>query len=200
MSYTILPNRDTMADRGQSNIGGRDLKRAARRAVSRLDGETQVQQGPDHHGDEARLWLQLMSCSSLIETEIRQRLRDRFDFSPARFDLLAQLARSKAGLALSDVSKLMMVSQSNVTALTNHLIRTGHIRRMPSPTDRRVQIISLTAAGRAAFKKMAAQRAKWVGEMFANIPANRRAVLAQDLARLKQWVASSITCDGPRSR
>jgi DNA-binding MarR family transcriptional regulator len=195
-----------MADRGQSSFGGQDLKKAARRVVSRLDGHAhvpqgpQVPQGPAHHGDEARLWLQLMSCSALIETEIRQRLRDRFDFSPARFDLLAQLARSKAGLALSDVSKLMMVSQSNITALTNHLIRTGHIRRTPSATDRRVQIISLTAAGRAAFKKMEAQRTKWVGEMFANIPANRRAVLAQDLARLKQWVASSITCDGPRSR
>ena len=108
-----------------------------------------------------------MSCSALIDSEIRQRLREQFDFSPARFDLLAQLAQSKSGLALSDVSKLMKVSQSNVTALTSQLIRSGHIRRTTSPTDRRVQIISLTSAGRAAFRKMDSQRTKWVAELFA---------------------------------
>ena len=168
------------------------MRKPARRIVSRPNGKAGESEGLAHRGDEARLWLQLMSCSALIDTEIRQRLRDRFDFSPARFDLLAQLAQSKAGLALSDVSRLMLVSQSNVTSLTNHLIRSGHIRRTTSPTDRRVQIISLTSAGRAAFRKMDLQRTKWVAELFANIPANRRAILAHDLARLKQWVASSI--------
>lgn len=175
------------------------MRSTGQRAVSRFVSEAGVSEAMDCHGDAARLWLQLMACSSLIETEIRHRLRDQFDFSPSRFELLAQLAQSKTGMALSDVSKQMMVSQSNITSLTNHLIQSGHIRRTTSPTDRRVQIISLTAAGRSVFRKMASQRAKWVVELFAQIPAKNREILVKDLAGLKQCVANAIG-DRPRNR
>jgi DNA-binding MarR family transcriptional regulator len=176
------------------------LRSPTQGGIPRLDSESRIPAAPDRRGDEARLWLQLMSCSSLIETEIRRRLRDRFDFTQARFDLLAQLAQSKTSMALSDVSRQMMVSQSNITSLTNRLVRSGHIRRATSPTDRRVQIVSLTAHGRAAFQKMASQRTKWVAELFANVPARNRASLVKDLAGLKQSVANAIAGDRPRSR
>jgi DNA-binding MarR family transcriptional regulator len=176
------------------------LRSTARGVVSRLDGEARVSDAADRHGDEARLWLRLSTCSSLIETELRRRLRDRFDFTPARFELLAQLAQSKTSMALSDVSKRMMVSQSNITSLTHHLIRSGHIRRTTSPTDRRVQIISFTALGRTAFRKMAAQRTKWVAELFADVPARNRAALMKDLAGIERSVASVVVGDGPRGR
>ena len=176
------------------------MRSAAQKFVLPHHGEARISEALHLHGDEAGLWLQLVSCSSLIEMEIRQRLRDQFDFTPARFDLLAQLAQSKTGMALSDVSKQMMVSQSNVTALTNRLIQSGHIRRTTSPTDRRVQIISLTALGRSAFRKMDSQRAKWVVELFANVSAKNRAMLVKDLAGLKQSVANAIAGDRPRSR
>jgi DNA-binding MarR family transcriptional regulator len=168
--------------------------------VSRFGDASRISESLERRGDEARLWLQLMTCCSLVETEIRRRLRDQFDFTPARFDLLAQLAQSKTSLALSDVAKQMMVSQSNVTSLTNHLVQSGHIRRTTSPTDRRVQIVSLTAQGRAALQKMASQRTKWVAELFAKVPARSRATLVKDLAGLKQSVATAIAGDGPRSR
>jgi DNA-binding MarR family transcriptional regulator len=174
------------------------LRSTGLRDVFPSEGEARVSEALDRHGDEARLWLQLISCSALIEMEIRQRLRDQFDFTPARFDLLAQLAQSKTGMALSDLSKQMMVSQSNVTALTSRLMQSGHIRRITSPTDRRVQIISLTAFGRSAFRKMAARRAKWVAELFANVSAKNRAMLVKDLAGLQQSVASAIAADRPR--
>jgi DNA-binding MarR family transcriptional regulator len=176
------------------------LRGTAQGGVSRSDGEARALEALDSRGDEARLWLQLITCSSLVEAEIRRRLRDRFDFTQARFDLLAQLAQSKTSMALSDVSRQMMVSQSNITSLTNRLVQSGHIRRTTSPTDRRVQIISLTAHGRAAFLKMASQRTKWVAELFANVPAKNRATLVKDLAGLKQSVADAIAGDRPRSR
>jgi DNA-binding MarR family transcriptional regulator len=176
------------------------LRSIAQEAVSRFDGAANVTEALDRHGDEARLWLQLTHCSSLIETELRRRLRDRFDFTPARFDLLAQLAQSKTSMALSDVSRQMMVSQSNITSLSNRLIQSGHIRRTTSPIDRRVQIISLTAYGRSAFRKMASQRKKWVAELFADIPAKNRATLVKDLAGMEQSVANAIAGDHPRIR
>ncbi|MDF2813603.1 MAG: MarR family transcriptional regulator, partial [Microvirga sp.] len=43
-----------------------------------LDAETNAVEMPDDHRDELRLWLRLLTCSTLIEGEIRRRLRDRF--------------------------------------------------------------------------------------------------------------------------
>ena len=44
-----------------------------------------------------------------------------------RFDLMAQLDKAPEGLTLSDVSKRMMVSNGNLTALVERLVATGHL-------------------------------------------------------------------------
>ena len=62
-----------------------------------LDAETKAFEQPEHHRDELRLWLRLLTCSTLIETEVRKRLRERFDVTLPRFDLMAQLDRTPAG-------------------------------------------------------------------------------------------------------
>ena len=50
--------------------------------------------GPHDHKDELRLWLRLFTCKELIEGEVRRRLRDSFDVTLPRFDLMAQLDRT----------------------------------------------------------------------------------------------------------
>ena len=49
-----------------------------------LDAETKAFEQPEHHRDELRLWLRLLTCSTLIETEVRKRLRERFDVTLPR--------------------------------------------------------------------------------------------------------------------
>ena len=41
-----------------------------------LDAETKVAERPDDHKTELRLWLRLLTCTTLIESEVRRRLRD----------------------------------------------------------------------------------------------------------------------------
>ena len=55
-----------------------------------LDAETKVAERPHDHKDELRLWLRLFTCKELIESEVRRRLRDTFDVTLPRFDLMAQ--------------------------------------------------------------------------------------------------------------
>ena len=76
-----------------------------------LDSETKAVELPEDHGNELRLWLRLLTCTTLIEGEVRSRLRERFDVTLPRFDLMAQLDKVPDGMTLSDVSKRMMVSQ-----------------------------------------------------------------------------------------
>src|SRR5207248_743378 len=113
-----------------------------------LDSETKAVELPEDHGNELRLWLRLLTCTTLIEGEVRSRLRERFDVTLPRFDLMAQLDKVPEGMTLSDVSKRMMVSNGNVTGLVERLVESGHLDRRTSGTDRRVQVIRLTKTGR----------------------------------------------------
>ena len=90
-----------------------------------------------------------MTCTTLIEGEVRGRLREHFDVTLPRFDLMAQLDKVSDGMTLSDVSKRMMVSNGNVTGLVERLVESGHLDRRTSETDRRVQFIRLTKSSAA---------------------------------------------------
>src|SRR3981081_1060225 len=94
------------------------------------DSETKAVELPEDHGNELRLWLRLLTCTTLIEGEVRSRLRGRFDVTLPRFDLMAQLDKAPEGMTLSDVSKRMMVSNGNVTGLVER-------RGGAGPHDRR---------------------------------------------------------------
>src|SRR2546423_15290225 len=121
-----------------------------------LDSETKAVELPEDHGDELRLWLRLLTCTTLIEGAVRGRLRERFDVTLPRFDLMAQLDRAPDGMTLSDVSKRMMVSNGNVTGLVERLVEFRHLDRRTLGSDRRVQVIPLTKAGLAEVRKITA--------------------------------------------
>jgi DNA-binding MarR family transcriptional regulator len=150
-----------------------------------LDSETKAVETPEDHGDALRLWLRLLTCTNLIESEVRSRLRARFDVTLPRFDLMAQLDRAPDGMTLSDISKRMMVSNGNVTGLVERLVESGHLDRRTSNQDRRVQVIRLTKPGRAEFRKMAAEHETWIAEMFSDLGEKDIRELMRLLARTK---------------
>ena len=150
-----------------------------------LDSETKASELPEDHGDELRLWLRLLTCTTMIEGEVRSRLRDRFSVTLPRFDLMAQLDRVPEGMTLSDVSRRMMVSNGNVTGLVERLVVSGHLDRRTSDQDRRVQVIRLTKAGRAEFRKMAAEHQGWIAGIFSDLTEKDVRELMRLLAKTK---------------
>lgn len=161
------------------------------------DAETKAAERPDDHRAELRLWLRLLTCTTMIEGEIRTRLRERFGVTLPRFDLMAQLEKAPDGLTLSEVSRRMMVSNGNLTGLVERLVASGHVERRPSPTDRRAQVVSLTAAGRAAFAAMAAEHEAWIADMFAGLGGGRIDDLMDLLAQTKTSVRAAATGEPP---
>ena len=150
-----------------------------------LDAETKAAEMPEDHRDELRLWLRLLTCTTLIEGEVRRRLRERFDVTLPRFDLMAQLDKVPDGMTLSDVSKRMMVSNGNVTGLVERLVESGHVDRRTSDIDRRVQVIRLTKTGRAEFRKMAAEHETWIAQIFSDLTPKEVRELMRLLAKTK---------------
>lgn len=157
-----------------------------------LDAETKVAEALVDHKAELRLWLRLLTCTTLIEAEVRRRLRRQFGETLPRFDLMAQLERVVDGMTLGEVSQRMMVSAGNVTSLVERLVRSGYLERRPAPNDRRSQLIKLTAAGRAHFAAMAAAHQAWIGELLSGVSERDMAAIRDELAKVKRSVLRAI--------
>ena len=161
-----------------------------------LDSETKAAEHSDDHGDELRLWLRLLTCTTLIEGEVRSRVRERVDVTLPRFDLMAQLDTEPDGMTLSDVSQRMMVSNGNITGLVERLVQSGHVDRRTSESDRRVQVIRLTKSGRAEFRKMAAEHEIWIADMFSDLGEKDLRELMRLLGKTKLSVRKAADSRG----
>ena len=153
----------------------------------RPDHETRA---TDDHHQSLRLWLRMLACTNLVETQIRSRLRISFQTTLPRFDLMAQLERNPDGLKMGELSKRMMVTGGNVTGITDQLVSEGLVVREDNPKDRRAYIVKLTKEGRRMFKQMAEAHEGWIIEMFDGLAEKDKQQLHALLAQLKQHITA----------
>ena len=125
-----------------------------------------------------RIWLRLLTCTQLIERRVRSGLREQFATTLPRFDLMAQLERHPEGLKMNALSRQLMVTGGNVTAIVDQLEKEGLVERLDEPADRRAFRIRLTRTGERTFKDMAREHEEWVGqrERQADNPGHDRVV------------------------
>ena len=133
-----------------------------------------------------RLWLRLLTCSQLIEREVRARLQGRFDTTLPRFDLMSQLWRYPQGLKMNELSRHLMVTGGNVTGIVDLLEKEGLVERSAEPADRRAYRVRLTRAGRKAFAEMARAHEGWIVELLGGLTRREQAETYRLLARMKQ--------------
>jgi DNA-binding MarR family transcriptional regulator len=144
------------------------------------------------HPDELRLWLRLLTCTQLIERDVRSRLREQFETTLPRFDLMAQLERAPEGLRMNELSRRMMVTGGNVTGITDMLEAEGLVERVPVATDRRAYRVRLTAKGRAQFSAMAHEHEGWIVASLGGLNEREINTLHQLLGKVKKHFHESI--------
>jgi DNA-binding MarR family transcriptional regulator len=147
-----------------------------------------VSSRPDH--DALRVWLRLLSCTTLIENLISSRLRGEFDTTLPRFDVMAQLARFPDGLLMSDLSQRLMVSNGNITGIIDNLERDGFVERILLPEDRRARKVRLTDKGRVSFDQMATTHESWINDWLSSLSVDEQQVLYTLLGKLKQGMSA----------
>jgi DNA-binding MarR family transcriptional regulator len=150
-----------------------------------VDSETRAS-ADDHLA--LRLWLRLLACTNRIEAPLRTRLREQFDGSLPRFDLMAQLDREPEGMKMRELSRRLMVTGGNVTGLTNRLVTEGLVDKRSDSADGRAVTVQLTAEGRRQFRVMAKAHEAWVVELLGGLSAAEQAQLFELLGRLKTGV------------
>src|ERR1044071_1939772 len=140
-----------------------------------------------------RIWLRLLTCTQLIERRVRSRLREEFATTLPRFDLMAQLDRYRDGLKMNELSRLLMVTGGNVTAIVDQLEKEGLVERLDEPADRRAFRIRLTRAGEKSFTEMARAHEQWVVELLAGLTRRVRDELLKLLAKVKSHAVEVVS-------
>ena len=148
------------------------------------------------HPETLRLWLRLLTCTQLIEKQVRTGLREEFNTTLPRFDLMAQLESEPQGMKMNDLSRRMMVTGGNITPVTDQLVKEGWVERMELPHDRRAWLVRLTPAGRSLFKKMAKRHEAWIVAAFSSLSQRDVHQLHELLGQVKQHSLSS-TLENP---
>jgi DNA-binding MarR family transcriptional regulator len=163
---------------------------ARREAETASDLETRLEGRPHQ---SLRLWLRMLSCTVLIQDEIRSRLRNEFNTTLPRFDLLSQLERYPEGLRMGELSRRMMVTSGNITGITNQLEEEDLVMRVSDPDDRRAYSVRLTPSGRRLFERMAIEHESWVEELLGGLTAIEQQHLGELLSRIKQFLGRAGT-------
>jgi len=158
-----------------------------------MSDDVNMQENADHefraHADQhasLRLWLRLLSCTTRVEDKIRQKLRESFDITLPRFDLMAQLERHPDGLSMGELSRRMMVTGGNITTIVDQLEKEKLVLREVGANDRRSFTVKLTQAGKDAFTDMAIAHEAWVADMFEGLSVDQQSQLYTLLGAMKK--------------
>ena len=150
-----------------------------------MDENSDRQAGGSQGGIEIRAWLRMLACSNLIENELRNRLREEFGTTLARFDVLAQIARPPAEPTMSELSQRLMVTKGNITDVIGRLEAEQLVVRRRDSADARVMRVHLTARGRRLVGAMVPAHNAWLAELLHQFDRDELRELDALLGRLR---------------
>lgn len=113
-----------------------------------------------------KMWIRLLRLTRTVEADLRDFLRREHDTTLPRFDVMAALYRRREAVTMSELSRMLLVSNGNATAVVDRLERDGLAQRTPSSTDRRTVHVALTDAGARGFERMAREHEARIDALF----------------------------------
>ena len=129
--------------------------------------------------------MRLLAVTRAAENHLREFLRVNHATTLPRFDVMAALYRHRDGLTMGELSRALLVSNGNATAVVDRLEQDRLVRRTPSRTDRRAVGVALTAAGVARFERLAADHEAEVDRLFGALSTRDLDTLTDILTRSK---------------
>ncbi len=116
-----------------------------------------------------KMWIRLLGVTRAAENQLREYLRVGHGTTLPRFDVMAALWRRREGVTMSELSRLLLVSNGNATAVVDRLEKDGLVLRTPSQSDRRIVQVALTEAGLAEFEGLAQGHEGEVSRLFGDL-------------------------------
>ncbi|MDB5660575.1 MAG: transcriptional regulator, MarR family [Cypionkella sp.] len=111
----------------------------------------------------------MLGVTRASESHLREFLRLKHDTTLPRFDVLAALYRKRDGVTMSELSRMLLVSNGNATAVVDRLEKDGLVLRTQSDQDRRTVFVALTPQGLANFEGLASDHERAVDRLFGGL-------------------------------
>lgn len=138
---------------------------------------------PEHL--DLRLWLKLMTVHKSVKDELGRRFYQQFSMTLPRFDLMSHLRRKPEGVRMVELSRRLMVTNGNITGITDRLEAEGVVLRTVDPENRSAILITLTPKGIQLFDVAAEAHDKWLSEIFGALINKDKVVLLELLGKQK---------------
>ncbi len=132
-----------------------------------------------------KMWIRLLGVTRTAESHLREFLRVGHQTTLPRFDVMAALYRRRDGVTMSELSRMLLVSNGNATAVVDRLESDGLVRRNPSEADRRTVFVALTPDGLTQFEGLAAGHEAEVDVLFAGLSEADLEALTEILKRMR---------------
>ena len=116
-----------------------------------------------------KMWIRLLGVTRAAEGQLREYLRLTHDTTLPRFDVMAALWRRRDGVTMSELSRMLLVSNGNATTVVDRLEKDGLAKRTPSETDRRTVYVALTPEGERVFEGWAAGHESELSRIFEHV-------------------------------
>ncbi len=116
-----------------------------------------------------RTWIRLLRLTRRSENHLREFLRVNYNTTLPRFDVMAALHRNQTPMKMSELSRMLLVSNGNATTVIDRLEKDGLATRTPVKSDRRVVEVQLTDQGRAQFEIQATAHEAEVDQLFSGL-------------------------------
>ena len=133
-----------------------------------------------------RLWVRLLGVTRSAEGQLRTFLRANHQTTLPRFDVMAALHRRGEPITMSEISRMLLVSNGNVTEVVDRLEADGLARHTANGADRRTVCVSLTAKGARQFERLAADHEHWIDGLFRSLNAADIEAMTEVLKRLRK--------------
>ena len=135
--------------------------------------------------------LSLVRTSSLMQ-KLSDRFFSRFGLTDVQFNILMILKEhGSAGLSQQELSEHLIVTKSNVVGLIDRLERSGYVKRMSHPSDRRFNQIVLTPMGRKLELKIEESYFTEVDKMMNALSNPQKRAVIQAMERIRQYIINN---------
>ena len=116
-----------------------------------------------------KMWIRLLGVARSAEGHMREFLRVNHKTTLPRFDVMAALHRRREALTMSELGRLLLVSNGNVTAVVDRLELDGLAKRTISNSDRRTIYVALTSKGLQQFEILAKDHEREINALFGSL-------------------------------
>ncbi len=110
--------------------------------------------------------------------------------------VIDEIGRAEGGLTQKELAALLMAPKQTVNSIVAKLERRGLLRTLPSPTDKRSRVHTLTDEGRRVFDKAEAEQAAAEALCVKRVGSERIADMMETMRRILACIEESFGEDG----